>query len=143
MTENKMIRVLIADDFKALRDVIKLFLERPGGFEVIGEAPNLGEALERAREMQPDVILMNDYLPPNNSALASARFREQGFSGAILIISLQPEPDLIQQSFANGVNGFMDKDEIADYLADAVRRVHEGNIYLSPKAEEALNRAET
>jgi DNA-binding NarL/FixJ family response regulator len=137
MTE--IIRILIADDFKVLRDVIRLHLERAEDMDVVDEAPDLDDALERSRMLQPDVIIMNDYLPPVDSAHATARFREQGFTAAVLIISMHLEPDLIQRSLLSGANGFMNKDEIDEYLVDAIRRVHQGERYLSPKARDAYS----
>ena len=139
MTETGIIRILIADDFKVLRDVIRLHLERAEDMEVIDEAPDLQDALESARMLQPDVIIMNDYLPPIDSAHATALFREQGFTSAVLVISMQLEPDLIQRSFLSGASGFMNKDEIDEYLVDAGRRVHQGERYLSPKAGDAYS----
>ena len=138
MANEKVIRVLIADDFKILRDVIRLFLQKPGGFDVVGEAPNLEDALERARALQPDVILMNDYLPPINSALATARFREVGISAAILIISLELEFDIIRRSLESGANGILGKDELDSQLVEAIHRVHQGETYLSPAAKQVL-----
>ena len=139
MTEKKAIRVLIADDFKVLRDVIRLHLERAGDIDVVDEAPDLDDALERIRTLRPDVVIMNDYLPPIDSAHATARFRELGFTAAILIISMHLEPGLIQRSLLSGANGFMHKDEIDKYLVDAIRRVHQGERYLSPKAGDAYS----
>jgi DNA-binding NarL/FixJ family response regulator len=137
---DKGIRILIADDFKLLRDVIRLYLERAGDMQVIDEAPDLNYALERMKALQPNMIIMNADLPPTDSAYAAALFREQGFSAGILVISMHIEYDLIQRSLLSGVNGFMHKDEIDDYLVDAVRRVHRGERYLSPKAAAAYNR---
>ena len=139
MTETKAIRVLIADDFKVLRDVIRLHLERAGDIEVVDEAPDLDDALERVRTLRPDVVIMNDYLPPIDSAHATARFRELGSTAAIMIISMHLEPGQIQRSFLSGANGFMHKDEIDEYLVDAIRRVHQGERYLSPKAADAYS----
>ena len=139
MTETKAIRVLIADDFKVLRDVIRLHLERAGDIDVVDEAPDLNDALERTKTTQPDVIIMNDFLPPIDSAHAAARFRELGFTAAILIISMHLEPGLVQRSLLSGANGFMHKDEIDEYLVDAIRRVHQGKRYLSPKARDAYS----
>jgi DNA-binding NarL/FixJ family response regulator len=135
----KAIRVLIADDFKVLRDVIRLHVERAADMDVVDEAPDLDDALERSRLVQPDVIIMNDYLPPVDSAHATVRFREQGLNAAILIISMHLEPGLIQRSFGSGANGFMHKDEIADHLVDGIRQVHQGERYLSPKARDAYS----
>src|SRR6266498_5699592 len=134
MTETEIIRILIADDFKVLRDVIRLHLERAEDMDVVDEAPDLNDALERTRTLQPDVIIMNDYLPPIDSAHAAALFRKEGITAAILVISMKPESELMQRSFSSGVNGFMHKDEIDDFLVDGIRRVHQGERYLSPKA---------
>ena len=139
MSEKGKIRIVIADDFKVLRDVIRLYLERAGDMDVVGEAPDLNDALERARTLQPDVIIMNDYLPPLDSAHAAALVREQGITAAVLVISMTAEPDLIHRSFRNGVNGFMHKDEIDEFLVDAIRGVHRGERYLSPKARESYD----
>ena len=139
MTETKTIRVVIADDFKLLRDVIRLHLERAEDVDVVDEAPDLNDALESTRTLRPDVIIMNDYLPPIDSAHATELFREKGFTGAILVISMHLEPNLIQRSFLSGVNGFMHKDEIDEYLVEAIRRVHQGERYLSPKAGDAYS----
>lgn len=137
MTNTKSIHVLIADDFKLLRDVIRLYLEQAADMEVIDEAPDVTDALESAKALRPDVIIMNDYLPPIDSAHAAVLFRKQGINAAILVISMNPEDNLIQRSFSSGINGFMDQDEIDEILVDAIRRVHQGERYLSPKARAA------
>jgi DNA-binding NarL/FixJ family response regulator len=104
--------------------------------DIIDEAPDVTDALESARALRPDVIIMNDYLPPIDSAQAAALFREQGFTAGILVISTHPETELIQRSLQNCVNGFMHKDEIDDYLVYAIRHIHQGERYLSPKAKD-------
>lgn len=136
MSETSKIRILIADDFKSLRDVIRLYLEREADLDVVGEAPELHAALDQAKTLQPDVIIMNDYLPPLNSAHAAEIFRAQEISAAIVVISLNPEPELIRHSLQHGVSGFMDKDEIDKFLVEAIRSVHRGERYLSPRVRE-------
>jgi DNA-binding NarL/FixJ family response regulator len=131
------IRVLIADDFELLRDVIRLYLERSEDMAVIDEAPELSDAMKSALQARPDIIIMNDYLPPIDSAHASALFRKQGIKSAILIISMKLEPALIQRSFLKGANGVMHKEEIDDCLIEAIRHVHQGERYLSPRARAA------
>ena len=139
MTETKAIRILIADDFKVLRDVIRLYLERAADMEVVDESPDLSDALERSRILQPDVIIMNDYLPPIDSAHAAELFRKMGIKAAILVISMQAEPDLVHRSFRSSVNGFMHKDEIDEWLVEAVRKVYQGERFMSPKAGDAYS----
>ena len=137
MTETRKIRVLIADDFKVLCDVIGLYLERAGDIEVVDEAPDLDDALARALAEQPDVIIMNDYLPPVDTAYAAALMRARGVQSAILTISMEARADLVQRAFSSGVNGFMHKDEIDEYLVPAIRSVLRGERYLSPLAQKA------
>jgi DNA-binding NarL/FixJ family response regulator len=132
-----MIRVLVADDLKLLRDVIRMYVERTQDIGVIDEAPNLDEALAKAGNSQPNIIIMNDHLPPLDSAYASALFRQRGFTAAILIISMDLEHDLIQNSFRQGANGVMQKDEIDRCLVEGIRYVYDGQPYLSPRARAA------
>ena len=117
--------------------MIRLYLERSGDIDVIDEAPDLMDALESAKALRPDVIILNDYLPPIDSAHAAALFRKEGSAASILVISMNPQPGLMERSFHQGVNGFMYKDEIDKYLIDAIRHVHRGERYLSPKAKDA------
>jgi DNA-binding NarL/FixJ family response regulator len=137
VSSTKRIRILIADDFKALRDVIRLYLKRAGDMDVIDEAPDLFDALASAKAVHPDVIIMNDYLPPIDSANAALLLRKEGITSAILVISMGTEAEVIKRSFDSGVNGFMYKEEIDKLLVDAIRRVHQGERYLSPKAGDA------
>jgi DNA-binding NarL/FixJ family response regulator len=120
-----------------LRDVIRLYVEEETDMTVVAEAPDLDDALQSAGRFQPDVIILNDHLPPMDSAYAAALFRERGFSCAILIISMELEPALIQNSFHKGANGVMHKDEIDDCLVEGTRQVHQGKWYLSPRARAA------
>ena len=80
---------------------------------------------------------MNDHLPPLDSVYASALFRERGFTAAILIISMDLEHALIQNSFRQGANGVLQKDEIDRCLVEGIRHVYQGKPYLSPKARAA------
>lgn len=135
---DKKIRVLVADDFAVMREVINQLINRSDDIEVVGEAPDLQDALKDVQTLKPDVVLMNDYLPPTNSALATKLFRELDVTAAILIISIDVEPEMIQQSLANGANGFMHKDEMGTLLTEAIRKVYNNEQYLSQRTEYAL-----
>ena len=142
VSSTKPISILIADDFKALRDVIGLYLKRAGDMDVIDEALDMDDALESARILHPDVIILNNDLPPIDSAHAATVLRTDGIIAAILVISMGAESEVIQRSFESGVNGFMYKDEIDEFLLDGIRRVHQGERYLSPKAGDAYSSAQ-
>jgi two-component system nitrate/nitrite response regulator NarL len=138
--KHEKIGVLIADDFKLLRDVIRAYLERETDMEVLGEAPDLADALQQSAELQPDVILVNDYLPPLDSAHAAEQFRQRGIGAAILTISMSLAPELIERSFRHGITGFLYKDEIDEFLTQAIRIVHQGERFISPKARSAYGK---
>ncbi len=80
--------------------------------------------------------------PPLIAPTPQRYFAEQGFTAAILVISMQVDPAQIQSSFLSGANGFINKAEIDEHLVEAVRSVHQGERYLSPKAREAYNSIE-
>lgn len=138
MPSGEKIRVLIADDFAMLRQVINMVLEKTEDIEVVGEAPDLEDALKDVQMLQPEVILMNDYLPPINSALATEKFRELGVDAAILIITMDADAELIRQSFSSGANGLIYKEEMGTLLPEAIRKVHNKEQFLSPMAEDTL-----
>ena len=139
MPEKQKIRVLIADDFKTLRDVVRLYLERAADMECVGEAIVLDQAVELAKQLQPDVVIMNDYLPPLDSAHAAELFRAHGIPARIVSISMTIEADLIRRSLEHGVDGYLHKDEIHGLLVQAIRAVHRGERFLSPKAQAAYD----
>lgn len=140
MTAAGKIRILIADDFKVLREVIRMHLEQAEDMEVAGEAPDIYEALELAKTLRPEVIVMNDYLPPMDSASGAELFRKEGITAAILVISMTAEPEMIRRSFQNGVNGFMHKDEIAEFMLEAIRSIRRGEYYRSPRVHQSYDR---
>ena len=133
------LKILIADDFDAMRQVMLMLLRDADMTGQIDEAPTLESALESAESLGPDVILMNDYLPPIDSAHAAKMFRRRGITAAILVVSMTVEPELIERSLASGVNGFMHKEEMGEHLIEAVREVYNGRRYLSPRARRALS----
>jgi DNA-binding NarL/FixJ family response regulator len=139
MKQNGTIRVLIADDQNILRETIRRHLERMEDIEVVGEASDLTAALRDAQTLFPDVVIMNDYLPPMTSAHATALFRKQGSSASVLAITTRLETEVIQHSFRHGVNGFMHKAEIDELLVEAIRSVHGGGRFLSPQAVRFYN----
>ena len=136
MKQSSTIRVLVADDQNTMREAIRRRLHHFEDIEVVGESPNLDQALLEAASLLPDVVIMNDYLPPMTSAHATALFRKQGFSAAILAITEKLEPEIIQHSFRHGVNGFMHKTEIDELLEKAIRSIYNGERFLSPQAED-------
>ena len=133
-----MIRILIADDFAPMRRVMRRLIKREVDIEVVGEALRLPEALLLIHQLQPDVIVMDDRLPPTNCAGATRHLRDSGMETPILVVATYPDAGLVQGSLKRGVNGFIFKEEFIEHFIRAIRAVYEGVLYLSPMAEELL-----
>ena len=133
MTQDEPIRILIAEQTKSLRVRMRKHIKEAGDIKVLAEAQDLPEALQKAREISLDVIVINDCLPPMENAHASAMLRREGVHTSILSFAEVLEPGLIQLSFRHGVNGFMHMEEIDGLLVRALRRVCRGERYFSPR----------
>ena len=133
-----MIRIFIADDFSAMRRAMELLVAGEDDMEVVAEAGNLQAALELMEQVDFDVILMNDYLPPMSSAQAAGLIRGRGIKTPILVMSMHEDEELAGEALLNGANGFIVKTEFLQTFAPAVRAVYRGDIYLSPRIKALL-----
>ena len=135
-----MIRVLLVDDQALLRSGLRSLLEHEDGIEVVGEAGDGIEAVERVREQDPDVVLMDIRMPradgleatrviTGDPALAHVR---------IVILTTFDEDEYIFEALRNGASGFLVKDTEPAELIQAVRTVADGNSLLSPRATRTL-----
>lgn len=133
-----MIRVLVADDHKAMRQVIKRLLERSGDIEVVGQAANGEEALALAREHNPDVIVTDAAMPVLNGLELLQKLTRLGQGVPVLMVSLFTDGTLIGQALHHGAKGFVTKTSITSHLEQGVRSVYSGVQYLCPVARQAL-----
>lgn len=126
------VRVLIADDHQMVREGLKLLLENKNGFTVVGEADCGCSAVQLAREISPDVILMDLTMPEMNGIEATRIIAKESFSVRILALSMHADRRHIEDALAAGARGFLLKDCAFEELSDAIHHVVEGRYYLSP-----------
>lgn len=129
-----MIRVLIADDFPQMIDVMEKLIGAAEDMTVAGVMNHFQDVLARILEIEHEVVLMNDYLPPTSSVTATRRLREMGVEAPILVISMHQDAKLISDALAAGADGFIFKEEFVAHLLPAIRTVFGGEQYLSPLA---------
>jgi DNA-binding NarL/FixJ family response regulator len=130
MTES--IRVMVVDDHPVWRDGVKADLEGAGGIEVVAEASDGGEAIERAREAMPDVVLMDLQMPTVPGVEATRRILEESPHIRVLVLSASAEEADVLEAVKAGASGYLLKSSTSDEVADAVRRVRAGEPVFTP-----------
>jgi two-component system response regulator NreC len=125
-----VIRVLLVDDHQIVRSGVRKVLEANGAVEVVGEASGVREALERARALQPDVVVLDLTLRDGSGLDAIADLREGG--ARVVILSMQDEPAYARKAFELGAQGYVVKDAADDELVSAIEIVLADRIYVHP-----------
>lgn len=126
------IKIGIADDHPILRSGLKLFLNDQSGFSVIGEVSNGTEAINLVRTTQVDVLLMDIAMPQRDGFDVMQRLRNNFPDTAVLVLSGFPEATHGVPMMRRGAKGYLNKGCEPGALVDAIRRVAQGHIYLSP-----------
>jgi DNA-binding NarL/FixJ family response regulator len=134
----KKIRVLIVDDHTLVRDGIKALLALATDIEVVGEAANGMEALEKVREFAPDVVLMDLAMPIMGGLEATRRIRKESTGTKVLALTQYDDADYVVPVIEAGAQGFITKMSAFSELATAIQAVYSGESYLSPSAATAL-----
>jgi len=132
------IRVLIVDDHGILRAGIDLIISQVDDMEVVGEAADGHEGIELARELKPDVVLMDISMPGLNGIDAARRIMDENPQVKILALSAYCNRRFVKDMLKAGVLGYALKDGMADELVHAIREVNAGRRYLSGKVAELV-----
>jgi DNA-binding NarL/FixJ family response regulator len=127
-----MIRVLIADDQALVRGGFRLILEAQKDIEVVGEAEDGREALTLARELSPDVVLMDIRMPELDGLEATRRLMADGEAPRVLMLTTFDEDEYVYDALKSGASGFLLKDIRPEQLAEAVRVAAKGDALLAP-----------
>jgi DNA-binding NarL/FixJ family response regulator len=127
-----MIRVLIADDQALVRGGFRLILDAQQDIEVVGEANDGREALAQARELAPDVVLMDIRMPEVDGLEATRRLLGGDGDCRVLILTTFDLDEYVYEAMKAGASGFLIKDVRPEQLADAVRVVSSGEALLAP-----------
>jgi len=134
------IRLLLVDDQELVRTGFRLLLETQDDLEVVGEAGDGAEAIERAQQLQPDVILMDIRMPRMDGVEATARLTSAGIEPPprVLVLTTFDLDEYVFGALRAGAAGFLLKDAPRERLVEAIRVVHSGDALLSPSITRRL-----
>jgi two-component system, NarL family, response regulator NreC len=134
----KVIRVFLADDHTIVRRGIRSLLEAVDGIEVVGEAKDGREAVEKVREIRPDVVLMDIGMPGLNGLEATIQINQVCPEVKVLILSMHTDELYVQHALQAGGSGYLVKQAAEAELLAAINAVNMGKTYLSPEISKEI-----
>ncbi len=134
------IKILVVDDHAIMRDGIRALLNLHDDIEIVGEASEGNEAIEKAEELAPDVIVMDIAMPGMDGLEATRRITKKNPKVKVLVLSQHDNKEYILSAIKAGVVGYVPKRALGLELVSAIRAVHQGDSYLYPSAAAAVIR---
>jgi DNA-binding NarL/FixJ family response regulator len=133
-------RVLITDDHGVVRQGLRMFLSLDPDFEVVGEASNGEEALAMARDLEPDVVLMDLLMPVMDGISATGKIRAELPDVEVIALTSVLEDASVTGAVRAGAIGYLLKDTDSEELSQAIKAAAEGRVHLAPEAAARLMR---
>jgi two-component system, NarL family, response regulator NreC len=133
-----VIKVLLADDHGVVRKGLRFLLEQEPDITVVGEAGDGREAVRLAKDLQPDVIVMDIAMPQLNGIDATAQSLKGSPNSGVLILSMHNDESYILRSLEAGARGYILKDNAEEHLVAAIRIVAQGKPFFSPVIAQTL-----
>jgi two-component system response regulator NreC len=132
------VKVLIADDHAIVREGIRMILEAQPDFEVVGEAADGDEAVRLARNVDPDVVVMDISMPKLSGVEATQIIKDSLPGVQVLILTMHEEQSYLFQLLRMGAAGYVLKRAAATDLVEAVRAAHRGETFLYPAVAQSI-----
>lgn len=132
------LEILLVDDHKMFRAGIKALIEAEGRMRVVGEAGTGDEAVERVRELKPDVVVMDLSMPGSNGLEATRRIAALGLDTKVLVLTVHAEEEYLVPVVEAGASGYLTKTSADTDLLEALRVVARGQVFMPPKATTLL-----
>jgi DNA-binding NarL/FixJ family response regulator len=126
------LRIFLADDHPVLLRGLKSLLATQPDMEVVGEASDGHSAWQQARELQPQVVIMDLSMPGLNGARATEQLKQACPNVQVLVLTVHEEPSYLRRLFQAGASGYLLKRTAAECLIHAIRTVATGGVYLDP-----------
>ncbi len=138
MTDKQTITILLVDDQAIVRAAFKSLLERIPHFRVVGDAGDARSGIEKARELQPDLAIVDITMAGMSGIDAVAPMKKASPRTRVLMASQHEGAKFVQQALQAGADGYLSKDSEPEELALAIESIQRGDSYLSPKVASAV-----
>jgi two-component system response regulator NreC len=132
------IRILLVDDHAMFRAGIKALIDAEDRLEVVGEASSGDEAVDRVRELKPDIVVMDLAMPSSNGLEATRRISALELNTSVLVLTVHAEEEYLVPVVEAGASGYLTKTSADTDLLEAIRVVARGQVFLPPKAATLL-----
>jgi DNA-binding NarL/FixJ family response regulator len=133
-----VIRLVLADDQRVVRDGLAMLLGTIEDFTLVATAADGAEAIARAEELAPDVVLMDLKMPGTDGVQATRAIAERMPGVAVLVLTTYADDDTLIPALRAGARGYLTKDASAEEIEAAIRTVHAGRSYLEPAVQERV-----
>ena len=130
---DRRIQILIADDYPAIRQIVRSTLDQHPAFEVCGEVENGADAVKEARKLRPDVVVLNVCMPVLNGFDAAREIRASLPETAIVILSSNADQHFIEEAKKIGVQAYVAKMQIGEALIRAINQAVQGSEFVLVK----------
>ena len=132
------LRILVVDDHGVVRNGIRSLVEGQADMEIVGEAAQGEEAIDEARQLQPDLVLMDMSMPGMNGIEATRRIREELPDTRVLVLTMYDDEEFFFPALRAGASGHVLKECEPQELLDAIRTVGSGQVFFTPVMAKAL-----
>lgn len=133
-----MIKVLLADDHGIVRAGLRRIVEESGDMQVVAEADDGREAIERVKKTDPDVAVIDISMPGLDGLEVISQLKTRHPELPILVLTMHEEGQYVVRAIQAGAMGYLTKQSAPEQLVNAIRKVHDGQRYLTDDAAEAL-----
>lgn len=127
------IRIMIADDHSIVREGLKQLLELEEDFDVVGQASNGVETIEKVKELEPDILLLDINMPVMNGIKALKKLKEDGITTKVIILTIHEDREYLLETMQIGAAGYILKDSDSASFFKAIRDAYNGESYIQPK----------
>ncbi|WP_165423565.1 response regulator transcription factor [Ktedonosporobacter rubrisoli] len=136
--EKRRISILLVDDHALMREGLRQLFGLEEDLEVVGEAADGLDALQKVRQLRPQIVLMDVHLPVIDGLTLTRQITHEFPATSVIILTFYQKDQQMVQAMKNGARGYLFKNSSVREVVEAIRRVHQGDVYIKPEMTKAI-----